>query len=185
RPRRPRPGRGKGPRRASPPGGGRNSSTSPPETVSARTSAVTPAGPDTARAYRGDERLLLRRKVNAEPPYRANAGRLDRHGRLALLRQRGGDLRAHPRAAPGRTRARSRRAGGDRGRGARPRRRAGNRRGRVRRRRDGRQRGGDRRGPRDAPGGQVGQRLPPGRDRDRAVPPLPPRRVLTPPRATL
>ena len=43
----------KKPRLTSPHSGVRNSSTRPPETVSARTSAVTPAGPDMARAYRG------------------------------------------------------------------------------------------------------------------------------------
>src|SRR5512132_3212575 len=85
------PVRVKKPRLTSLHSGVRNRSTSPPETVSARTSAVTPAGPDTARAYPGDDGLLLRRKGNAEPPKRANAGRLDRHGRLALLRQCGGD----------------------------------------------------------------------------------------------
>src|SRR6185436_13406452 len=114
--------------------GVRNSSTSPPETVSARTSAVTPAGPDTPRAYPGDGGLPSPEKVGNDAAFVTRiAGSLDGRGRLAVLRQRGGDVRPHPRAAPGRTRARSRRAHGDRGRVERARRRHGHRRGGVRR----------------------------------------------------
>src|ERR671910_1352550 len=51
------PVRVKKPRLTSLHSGVRNRSASPPETASARTSVVTPAGPDTARAYPGDHDL--------------------------------------------------------------------------------------------------------------------------------
>src|SRR5215218_2973142 len=53
------PVRVKKPRLTSVHSGVRNRSTSPPETVSARTSALTPAGPDTARAYPGRRRTFV------------------------------------------------------------------------------------------------------------------------------
>src|SRR6185436_18681875 len=63
------PVRVKNPRLTSVHSGVRNSSTSPPETVSARTSAVTPAGPDTPRAYPGDGGLPSPEKVGNDAAF--------------------------------------------------------------------------------------------------------------------